>query len=646
MSLHGFTKFDRYNPCPICGRADGSCKLTDRNTIWCKRRDDPGEPVSGWVFHKLCSIPTWAIWHPENPNDIIRISSDFERGGSRQQEALRRRSQDQRQRLEDWLAEVGPDNVVPVHGEAFGRYRAMYPKFSPSTLAQLPAVFVAESPAYHGSLGMPEVDGSGKVIGYNFVWPSRYKESRGARGITVPARLAGCKPDQKMPTAVYEKIAITEANDWTIYVVEGASDVLAMAEMNLPAIGRCNNVGSVPELVAWVKNHLAPWRWNIVVLGENDLKPDGQFPGMDGAIRVSHGLADGLDTVIRWAMPPSGAKDVRDWLEQQSRRKGQPSPRTLGHELASHLAEVAHRVKPGDPLPGSPPPPTPEEIAAEQEMIRKLVEQIVVVTREHAARERSAESETARLISEARASHEHGMRCCRPRSIVLHDLETNGLRVQYVRCEDYVHCAGCRCWRVYREAANAAFRFHSATAPLYEMAVSADRWNAVRRRLNRLGGDYMRVHEDSCGSLYYVVTTAAHPDAIATTPQTALATVRHLLEEHDEQDRPVATSHGWKLPQAEQESDRYRRLGMGGRFLTMMALRQIAEAAGCHIALSKSPDSASRRVVACDLLRDSWTDEVRDWVASCLQAGEVLARLEHVEFNFKPQIDPSLDLLW
>jgi hypothetical protein len=48
-----------------------------------------------------------------------------------------------------------------------------------------------------------------------------------------------------------------------------------------------------------------------VVLGENDRKPDGRWPGREGAERVAARLrAGGVPALVR--LPPPGAKDLRE----------------------------------------------------------------------------------------------------------------------------------------------------------------------------------------------------------------------------------------------------------------------------------------------------------------------------------------------
>jgi hypothetical protein len=103
-----------------------------------------------------------------------------------------------------------------------------------------------------------------------------------------------------------------------LFIDEGATDTLAMCAAGLNAIGRPLNSGGCKELGELLKSY--PPDREIIVLGENDRKPDGQWPGRDGALLVAGKLSDLLGgRSIRVAMPPPPAKDVRDWLTAPER---------------------------------------------------------------------------------------------------------------------------------------------------------------------------------------------------------------------------------------------------------------------------------------------------------------------------------------
>jgi hypothetical protein len=143
----------------------------------------------------------------------------------------------------------------------------------------------------------PEVDGAGVIIGVN----RRYNDGRkklyagGKRGLTVPERWA--------------------ERDGPIYLPEGASDVLALMALGLAAVGRPNNTGGVEHLAQLLRtvSNDRP----IVVLGEYDSKPNGTWPGRDGAVKVASELAAKLNRPVGWALPPGKAKDVRRWVLDQ-----------------------------------------------------------------------------------------------------------------------------------------------------------------------------------------------------------------------------------------------------------------------------------------------------------------------------------------
>jgi len=90
--------------------------------------------------------------------------------------------------------------------------------------------------------------------------------------------------------------------------------------MNLAGIGRPSAAGGA-ELLADLLSD-TPDKRPIVVLGENDAKPDGKWPGRDGAKTVARKLARLLGRQVRWVLPPDFAKDVRAWLGQ---RQGEES---------------------------------------------------------------------------------------------------------------------------------------------------------------------------------------------------------------------------------------------------------------------------------------------------------------------------------
>ena len=95
-----------------------------------------------------------------------------------------------------------------------------------------------------------------------------------------------------------------------LLIVEGVTDVCACLTLGIMAIGRPSNVGGV-ELLA---DLLADYTGEVFIVGENDQKPDGRWPGRDGAKQTAARLASALGKSVKWTMTPHGAKDLRRWL--------------------------------------------------------------------------------------------------------------------------------------------------------------------------------------------------------------------------------------------------------------------------------------------------------------------------------------------
>jgi len=104
-----------------------------------------------------------------------------------------------------------------------------------------------------------------------------------------------------------------QQSDGPVLLVEGLSDTAAAMSMGLSAIGRPSATGGVDLLADLLKD--TPDQRSIIVLGENDPKADGSWPGREGAVSVATKLAEKLRRPIGWALPPDEAKDLRAWLQ-------------------------------------------------------------------------------------------------------------------------------------------------------------------------------------------------------------------------------------------------------------------------------------------------------------------------------------------
>lgn len=109
------------------------------------------------------------------------------------------------------------------------------------------------------------------------------------------------KPEGNFSTAT-----VLPPSDHPVFTVEGFSDTCTLFDLGFVAVGRPSNVGGMDILADLIRGRA------VVVVGENDRKADGKWPGEFGAIaatqtcrRVTHS--------VEMTMPPPDIKDVRQW---------------------------------------------------------------------------------------------------------------------------------------------------------------------------------------------------------------------------------------------------------------------------------------------------------------------------------------------
>jgi len=158
----------------------------------------------------------------------------------------------------------------------------------------LEAIHIGIMPTRDGeAYTFPEFDGRGQITGISLRFSAGKKKCIGKsqRGLTLPKNW--------------------HHGDGPILIVEGASDTAALVAMGLSAVGRPSAKGGVEQLLQL----LAPLREDrqIIVMGEFDPKPDGTWPGLEGAKHVAQALADGLGRNVTTSLPPNRAKDIREW---------------------------------------------------------------------------------------------------------------------------------------------------------------------------------------------------------------------------------------------------------------------------------------------------------------------------------------------
>jgi hypothetical protein len=187
------------------------------------------------------------------------------------------------------------------------------------------------------ALTFPEWDASGRIIGIS------------TRTILLPDdRQRGEKAAKLAMSGGWRGLTIPDT--WrapgALFICEGTSDALALSAAGLGCIGRPSNVGGVDLLAEVIRRHVPPDRV-IVWLGENDRKPDGTHPG--DTRTTAQQLADAIGLPVLYALPPVGAKDVREWLTSRCRPTDSPEVwASAGADLQARLLATAGTLTPSD----------------------------------------------------------------------------------------------------------------------------------------------------------------------------------------------------------------------------------------------------------------------------------------------------------
>ncbi|HBN75172.1 MAG TPA: hypothetical protein DD473_05015, partial [Planctomycetaceae bacterium] len=251
--------------CPICGHSGWCLLAPDGKTAICPRTAEGAikrAGDAGW-FHIV--DPDRVIPHPApafEPQNSVKV--DFQR-----------LSDIRRERAEPRLHDLARNLGVSV--DALRCLKVGYNDFDKT-------------------FTFPERDGQGNIIGILLRYPSGPKK-----------RIRGSKS------------GLSYADAWDdgtgpVFAVEGPSDTAALMTLGCNAIGRPSNRGGYAQLAELLSDF--PDDRNIIVLGDNDCKEDGFWPGKEGAIQTASEVSKRLERTVYWTLPPDGVKDARAWLNE------------------------------------------------------------------------------------------------------------------------------------------------------------------------------------------------------------------------------------------------------------------------------------------------------------------------------------------
>jgi len=278
----------RRDVCPICGHKDW-CGRRDDGLQFCKRPPTP-RAVSGFVFRGMADDGATGLY-VEAGRELA--ASKASRSPLRPPVANRK--------------SPPPVDVVKTHRECVAALtddrRAALAGVLVLPVAALDVLAIGwwrkrrwwnpETKQHEGEPGcwtFPECDSRGRVVGLGLRWPSGQKGqlAGGKRGLTLPDGWRDC-PDP-------------------VIIVEGPSDVIVGRLLGLNVIGRPSNSGGTELIAQACRDRRA------VILGENDRKPDGSWPGEVGAKAIASRLQLEWGRPVPIAFPPDDAKDLRSWF--------------------------------------------------------------------------------------------------------------------------------------------------------------------------------------------------------------------------------------------------------------------------------------------------------------------------------------------
>lgn len=278
-------------PCPICGHK-GWCGLSDEDLILCKRPPSPPE-TTGYIYKGLAKDGATAMYVEagKEHRSVGRLSPISPPPVSSKT-----------------LEEVHETAVASMTSQRRSSL-AIELGLPESVLSEL-AIGWSDTARHHadrditGAYVFPEYNGQGFMVGTSYRFPAdRLVGLIDESGKTVSNKSGPARLRRGLVLPLNYK----EMSD-PVLAVEGASDVLAGRAVGLSVIGRPSNTGGV-EFIAQICQHR-----RVIILGENDRKPDGRWPGKEGAETVASRLETTWGRPVPVAFPPENIKDLRDWV--------------------------------------------------------------------------------------------------------------------------------------------------------------------------------------------------------------------------------------------------------------------------------------------------------------------------------------------
>lgn len=288
------------HPCPLCG-GKTDCRSNANGGVHC-RRVSPLDLPPGWKFVKV-DAQGFSVYFPDTGDEQATPAPDWRK---------------QREQVEEWLRRKAAEAGTEFKANPSARFDAVTAGRRDMTDDERNAIASAlcfplgvldllemkcyRTPSNRLTWTIPEKNGAGDVVGWNLRFADDAKRTYGHRGLFI----ATTWHDDANPAV-------------PVIIPEGASDTLALSALSLPAVGRPSNTGGADHLAdlltrAGYASSGPRASFPVLIIGENDRKANGLWPGRDGAEDVARKLADALGRSVEVAYPPTGFKDVREFV--------------------------------------------------------------------------------------------------------------------------------------------------------------------------------------------------------------------------------------------------------------------------------------------------------------------------------------------
>ncbi|MCC6673335.1 MAG: hypothetical protein IT458_19910 [Planctomycetes bacterium] len=258
----GWVRVTRARPCPVCAKPDWCTITADGALAMCMRVPDgaAGTTRNGGYLHRLRS-PDLRAPRASRTVAAVHLPPDWTAKVAVAQAATS---------ADDLAGFAGELGVAPESLRALGAFR---------------------SRRWPEALAVPMRDASGRVVGVRLRARDGRKWSAlgGTEGLFLPAELAGSGP---------------------LLVPEGPTTTAACLTLAHEAIGRPSARPGAQAMAALL---LACRGRDVVVVAERDRKPDGRWPGREGAEHTAY-LLHRVARTVHILYPPDPHKDLRDAL--------------------------------------------------------------------------------------------------------------------------------------------------------------------------------------------------------------------------------------------------------------------------------------------------------------------------------------------